>query len=233
MIGSSARKTAAPLCLAALLVAGCGSEAPSGSAGGGGEGKKAEGTILAVGDSLTAGLGIDEDDAWPALVQERLLREGYPWKVVNAGISGETSSGARSRIEWVLSLEPDVVILETGANDGLRGIPPRVVRENLDETLNILKEKGVVTVLAGMKMVWNLGEEYTAEFGRVYPEVAEKHGVALIPYFLEGVGGVASMNQGDGVHPNEAGHRRIAELVYPYLLDAIEKVRREGKDKAE
>ena len=208
-------------------LAGCGGEEPRASSSGRKAGAvKAEGVILAVGDSLTAGLGVGERDAWPALVEERLAKEGYRWKVINAGISGETSSGAGSRIDWVLSLDPDIVILETGANDGLRGIPPQVVRKNIDSVLATLGEREVVTILAGMKMVWNLGEEYTTEFGRIYPELADRHGVALIPFFLEGVAGIPSMNQGDGIHPSEAGHRKIARIVYPYILDAIGEVRR-------
>lgn len=221
--------TAAALCLAGFILIGCGGEEPRGPSEGRESGAaRSEGVILALGDSLTAGLGVDEEDAWPALVQERLAEEGYSWVVINAGISGETSSGARSRIGWILSRDPDIVILETGANDGLRGIPPKVVRDNIDAALETLNGKGVVTILAGMKMVWNLGEEYTSEFGRIYPEAARKHGVALIPFILEGVGGVDSMNQSDGVHPNEAGHRKIARIVYPYILEAIGEVRRPG-----
>lgn len=217
------------LCLAFLSSAGCGGES-SGGVPSRPEKKetKYERVIMAMGDSLTAGLGVSEKNAWPALVQMRLTREGYPWKVVNAGISGETSSGARSRIGWTLSMKPDIVILETGANDGLRGIPPRVVRENIDAILGVLGEQDVVTILAGMRMVWNLGEEYTSEFGSVYPDLAEKHGVSLVPFFLEGVAGVDAMNQSDGIHPNEAGHRKIADIVYPFVLESIEEVRRDG-----
>lgn len=184
-----------------------------------------EGLIVALGDSLTAGLGLREEEAWPALLERRLRADGYPWKVHNAGVSGETSSGARGRIGWILRLEPDIVVLETGGNDGLRGIPPRVLRENLDAMLGALEEAGVVVVLAGMRMVENLGADYTREFARAYTDLAKKHGVTFIPFLLEGVAGNPDLNQADGIHPTAAGHRAIAETLHPYAVEAIESVR--------
>jgi acyl-CoA thioesterase I len=185
-----------------------------------------EGTIVAVGDSLTAGLGVDEKDTYPARLERKLREAGYPWRVANAGISGETSSGALSRVEWVLKLSPDIVILETGANDGLRGIDPGVMKRNIDETVRILKKNRVTVVLAGMRMVANLGREYTGAFSAVYPSVAGKQGVILIPFFLEGVAGEPDLNQADGIHPTAEGYRIVAETVYPYVKKAIEERKR-------
>jgi acyl-CoA thioesterase-1 len=142
---------------------------------------------------------------------------------VNAGISGETSSGALSRVAWVLKLRPDIVILETGANDGLRGIDPRVTRNNIDETIRILKENKVTVVLAGMRMVTNLGREFTRAFAAIYPELAGKHDVILVPFFLKGVAGEPSLNQADGIHPTPEGYRIVTETVYPFVLEAIER----------
>jgi acyl-CoA thioesterase-1 len=142
---------------------------------------------------------------------------------VNAGVSGETSSGALARVDWVLrQLKPEVVILETGANDGLRGIETRLVRANLLEAVRRLQAGGATVVLAGMRMVRNLGDEYTREFGAIYPAVAAETGVVLIPFFLEGVAAVPGLNLPDGIHPNAEGQRRVLGTVYPYVLQAIE-----------
>ena len=184
-----------------------------------------EGLIVAVGNSLTAGLGVDERDAWPAQLERRLRAEGYRWRVVNAGISGETSSGARARIEWVLGLKPDIVVVETGANDGLRGLPPPVLRQNLGEILAILRERRVTVVLAGMRMLRNLGESYTDAFAKVYPDLAAEHDVILVPFFLEGVAANPALNQADGVHPTPEGYRVITGVLYPKILAAIDRVR--------
>ncbi|MCM2357881.1 MAG: arylesterase [Geobacteraceae bacterium] len=188
-----------------------------------------EGTVVAVGDSLTAGYGVREEDAYPARLEKKLREAGYRWRVVNAGISGETSSGTLSRVNWVLRLKPDIVILETGANDGLRGIDPRLTRENIDETVRILKQNGVTVILAGMRMVTNLGREYTDAFAAVYPALARKHELILVPFFLAGVAGDRSLNQPDGIHPLPEGYRIIVETVWPYLLRAVEGKKRERK----
>jgi acyl-CoA thioesterase-1 len=183
-------------------------------------------TIVAVGDSLTAGYGLDENEAYPALLEKKLQKAGHKYRVVNAGVSGETTSGTLSRMEWILTLEPDIVILETGANDGLRGVDPRLAKENLRQMLRILQEKDVVVVLAGMKMVWNMGSEYVAEFNGIYPELAEDFQVVFLPFFLEGVAMQSQLIQSDGIHPNSQGYEKITENIYPYVLEAIE--RREG-----
>jgi acyl-CoA thioesterase-1 len=183
-------------------------------------------TIVAVGDSLTAGYGLDESEAYPALLEKKLQAAGYKYRVVNAGVSGETTSGTLSRMEWILTLEPDIVILETGANDGLRGVDPQVAEKNLRQMLQILQERDVAVVLAGMKIVWNMGPEYVAEFNRIYPELAEDFDVVFLPFFLEGVAMQSALNLGDGIHPNSQGYKKITENIYPYVLQAIE--RREG-----
>jgi acyl-CoA thioesterase-1 len=179
------------------------------------------GTIVAVGDSLTAGYGVAEAEAYPPRLEQQLRDAGCNWRVINAGISGETSSGTLSRIGWVLKLRPDIVILETGANDGLRGIDPRLTRKNLDETVRILKENQVIVVLAGMRMVSNLGRDYTDAFAAIYPAVAKRHSLMLIPFFLSGVAGEPSLNQADGVHPNAEGYRIVTVTLYPYALRAV------------
>jgi acyl-CoA thioesterase-1 len=186
---------------------------------------RSKGTIVAVGDSLTAGLGVDEEEAYPARLEKKLRAAGYDWKVVNAGISGETSSGTLSRINWVMKLRPDIVILETGANDGLRGIDPAVTRKNIDETIRILQQQNVTVVLAGMRMVRNLGQEFTKGFADLYPALARKHGLILVPFFLKGVAGDPSLNQPDGIHPTAEGYRIVTENIYPFAQQAIDRIK--------
>lgn len=180
--------------------------------------------IVALGDSLTAGLGVDVERAYPAVLGEKLNQSGFDYRVVNAGVSGETSSGTRSRLDWILSQKPQIVILEIGANDGLRGIDTGLVRENIGHILTELDTRGIVTIFAGMQMVWNLGAEYTHEFNRIFPELAEKHDVLFVPFFLEGVAMVPHLNGGDGIHPNAQGYRVIVDNMYPYVLKAIAQV---------
>jgi acyl-CoA thioesterase I len=179
------------------------------------------GTIIAVGDSLTAGLGVLENEAWPAIMERKLQGNGHNWQVINAGISGETSSGTLSRTQWILARKPDIVILETGANDGFRGIPPSVVRENIGNAVQILEEGNVTVILAGMQMVQNLGAKYTREFADIYPSIAHEQDCILIPFFLLQVAGEPALNQADIIHPNAEGHKIIAETVYPYVLQAL------------
>ncbi len=181
------------------------------------------GTIIAVGDSLTAGLGVMENEAWPAIMEKKLHDNGHRWQVVNAGISGETSSGIVSRIKWIVAQKPEIVILETGANDGFRGIPPELVRENITQAVQMLQEGNITVLLVGMQIVQNLGEEYTREFADIYPSVASQQGCLLIPFFLEQVAGEPTLNQTDTIHPNEKGHTIIAETIYPFVEQAIQK----------
>jgi acyl-CoA thioesterase-1 len=179
-------------------------------------------TIVALGDSLTAGLGVDEKDAYPAVLERRLRADGHAVRVVNAGISGETSSGAVSRLEWVLTaLSPDLVILETGANDGLRGIDIKILRANLDQLITELKKADIQVILAGMQMLPNLGPVYTNRFNAVYSEVAKTHDIPLIPFFLKGVAGDRRYNQSDMLHPNAKGYLRIVDHIYPWIVAAL------------
>ena len=183
-----------------------------------------DGTIVAVGDSLTAGLGVPEDLAYPAQLARRLQAAGHNYRVVNAGVSGETSSGTLSRIEWVISsLAPDIVILETGANDGLRGLDPKLLQSNLDRLVEVLTARNIQVILAGMLMLPNLGPDYTRAFAEIYPKAAEKHGLLFIPFFLDGVAGNADLNQADKLHPTADGYARIVQTVFPYVVKAIDR----------
>jgi acyl-CoA thioesterase-1 len=183
-----------------------------------------EKVIVAFGDSLTQGYTLPEADAYPAQLERKLRSEGFRYKVVNAGINGETSSGALSRVKWVLKMKPDIVILETGANDGFRGIKPEVIEKNLDEIIRILKEANVTVVLAGMQMLANLGSDYTAAFKSLYPRVARKQDVILIPFFLAGVAAEPALNLPDGIHPSAEGHAIVTRNVLPYVIEAIKRV---------
>lgn len=181
------------------------------------------GVIVAVGNSLTEGYGVPEEEAYPARLERRLQQSGYRYTVVNAGISGETSSGARSRLDWIMTLRPDIVILETGANDGLRGIDPELIRENIDFMVKELTTRKVVVVLAGMKMMANLGPKYTAAFASIYPDIAARYNAVLMPFFLEEVAAVPGLNQTDGIHPSAQGYQIITDNIYPYVIEAIRK----------
>jgi acyl-CoA thioesterase-1 len=183
------------------------------------------GTIVCMGDSLTAGYGVEEAEAFPALLENRLHAAGYRYRVVNAGVSGETSSGALARLDWMLTLDPDIVILETGANDGLRGVDPDLTRRNIAAIVNALQEREIVVVLAGMQTVRNLGPAFTEAFRSLYPDIAHSTGAILIPFFLEGVAGRPALNQADGIHPTAEGYRVIVDHIYPYVLQGIKRHR--------
>ena len=204
--------------LLTVVLAGCGEEANLPA-----EQSRTEydGTILAIGDSLTEGLGVEEEDAYPAVLQNKLMDSGYSYRVINAGVSGETSSGALSRIKWALTLKPDIVILVTGANDGLRGIEPKLIAANITDIMKLLKKRDIVVVLGGMQMVQNLGQAYTQEFSKLYADIAGDQKVIFIPSFLAGVGGNPTLNQSDGIHPTADGYRLIVENIYPYVVEAI------------
>ena len=185
-------------------------------------------TILFFGDSLTAGLGLDPNLAFPALIGQRLDSLGYSYEVINAGLSGETTASGRNRLGWVLRQPIDVFILELGANDGLRGIPLEETRKNLEAMILTVREKypEVRIVLAGMQLPPNMGPEYTASFRKIFPELAEKHQVLLIPFLLDGVGGIPELNQDDGIHPTAEGHRIVAENVWEILSPTVEESNR-------
>ena len=178
-------------------------------------------TIVALGDSLTEGYGVKEHHAYPALLEEKLQKEGFSCTVINAGSSGETSSGLLSRIDWVLLLKPDIVILCTGANDGLLGIDYRLIQNNISRMVRTFKEHQVTVILAGMKMLINYGSSYTKPYNRLYAEIADRENILFMPFFLEGVAGKPELNLADGIHPNAKGYQIIAATVYPHVLKAI------------
>ena len=177
-------------------------------------------TILFIGTSLTAGLGVDPGDAFPAVVGRMLDSAGHPVRIINAGVSGETSAGARTRIDWVLRQPADVIVLETGANDGLRGLSVSAARENIRAILDRIRAKqpSARVLLVQMEAPPNLGEAYTRGFRAMYPALAKENGVELVPFLLEGVAGVPSLNQEDGIHPNRAGARIVARTIYAALV---------------
>jgi acyl-CoA thioesterase-1 len=179
------------------------------------------GTIMAVGDSLTEGLGVDESSAYPAVLERKLAADGHHYQVINAGISGETSSGTLSRMKWALTAKPDIVILVTGANDGLRGIAPNLIESNIRQIIQMLKDQGVIIVMAGLKMVQNLGQTYTDAFAKIYPQIAENQDIIFMPFFLEGIAAEPGLNQADGIHPTAQGYKIIVDNIYPYVLEAI------------
>ncbi len=179
--------------------------------------------IVCMGGSLTAGYGVEESQAYPALLAARLRADGHAYDVINAGVSGETSSGALARLDWMLTLAPDIVILETGANDGLRAVDPALTRKNIEAIVTRLKAEDIVVVLAGMQMVRNLGPAFTRSFAAIYPQLAAAHDLILIPFFLEDVAGSASLNQSDGIHPTAEGYRIITANLYPYALEAVQR----------
>jgi acyl-CoA thioesterase-1 len=182
-----------------------------------------EHVIVALGDSLTAGLGVSPDEAYPALLEARLRREGFEYRVVNAGVSGDTSAGGLRRIDWTLRLSPAVVIVALGANDGLRGQPPDALRHNLTRIVERARGAGARVLLAGMRVPPNYGDDYARAFAGVYPAVARATGVPLAPFLLAGVAGDPRLNQADGIHPTAEGQRRIAEQLWPYLKPLLEK----------
>jgi acyl-CoA thioesterase I len=175
--------------------------------------------IVILGDSLAAGYGLDTEDAFPALIQEKIQRAGLNYAVVNAGVSGDTTAGGLRRIAWLLRQPLDILILELGGNDGLRGISPEQTEKNLRAILNKVREKypSAHIILAGMQMPANMGPEYVAKFREIFTRVAKEEKTALIPFLLEGVGGKAELNQSDRIHPTAEGHRIVAENVWKTL----------------
>ncbi len=215
-----------------VLVSGCGdgqpdrqvpasgqpAAAPSGPTG-------SSRTIVFLGTSITAGLGLDPEQAYPALIQQKLDSAGFHYQVINAGVSGETSAGALNRIGWILRQKPAVLVIETGANDGLRGQPPQAVEGNIQAIIDSTRAQSPETkiILAGMQALPNLGSDYVRRFVTIYPELAERNGVPLVPFILEGVAGVDSLNQADGIHPTMAGQRIVAENVWRVLTGVLQR----------
>lgn len=182
-------------------------------------------TLTAMGDSLTEGLGVDPKDSYPAQLERKLQADGMDWKVINAGLSGETSSGALTRLPWVLKTKPDAVLLVIGANDGLRGVDPALTKRNLEALVDQLKEQHVPVMLGGMLALPNLGADYASKFDGLYPEVAKEKGVPLIPFFLEGVARDPALNQEDGKHPTAKGYAKVVEQIYPQVKDWLKDVK--------
>jgi acyl-CoA thioesterase-1 len=180
--------------------------------------------ILFLGNSITAGFGLELSEAFPALIQKRLDSLKMPFKTINAGVSGETSAGGLRRIDWLLKDRVDVMVLELGANDGLRGLPVEDTRKNLQAIIDRTREKypEAKIILAGMQLPPNMGQKYTTDFKNMYIELAEKNGTAFIPFILEGVGGVPRLNLPDGIHPTAEGHRILADNVWKILKQVLE-----------
>jgi acyl-CoA thioesterase-1 len=182
-----------------------------------------ERVIVAFGDSLTAGLGVPVGEAYPALLQARLVKEGYAYRVVNAGVSGDTTAGGVRRVDWALKLKPEIVIVELGANDALRGQDLGSVRANLDAIVSRFQAAGARVLVAGMRLPPNYGARYGAGFERIFADVAKARKAAYMPFFLDGVGGEARLNQADGIHPTAEGYRIIADRMWPYLRPLLAK----------
>jgi len=184
----------------------------------------ADKSLVVLGDSLSAGFGVDLSEAWPARIQEKIREAGLPWKLVNAGLSGDTSAGGLRRLDWILRRPVDALLLELGSNDGLRGLPLEATRTNLQTVIERTRAKypKVRIVLAGMKMPENLGEAYTRQFETLYRDLAATNKVALIPFLLDGVGGRAELNLPDQIHPNVEGHRRVATNVWKVLQPVLQ-----------
>jgi len=173
--------------------------------------------IVFLGDSLTAGLGLATEQSYPSLIGKRLKQNGYDYEIVNAGVSGDTSAGGLRRLDWSLDGDVRVLILALGANDGLRGLPPRELKKNLAAVLDRAREKKLPVILAGMEAPPNNGPDYTRDFRNVYSDLAKEYGVRFIPFLLQGVAGNASLNQADGIHPNVRGAEIVADLVWKEL----------------
>lgn len=182
--------------------------------------------VLFVGTSLTAGLGVDPSEAYPARIQAKIDSAGLPYRVVNAGVSGETSAGARRRADWLFRQPVAVLVLETGANDGLRGLDPDSLRANIQAIIDRARalDPAPRIVLVGMEAPPNLGAAYTSRFRAVYPELARRNDAALVPFLLDGIAGVDTLNQADGIHPTASGHRLMAEVVWRVVRPVLEKM---------
>lgn len=178
-------------------------------------------TVLFLGDSLTEGLGLEADQAFPNLIDERLKAEGYNISIINAGISGSTSASALERMQWYVRSRPDLVILSLGANDGLRGLDVDNMKNNLAETIEFAQNNNIKVALTGMLTPPNMGEEYTSAFAKVFPDLAAEYNLDFMPFLLLDVAGIPGLNQADGIHPNIEGSRIVADHVYNFLLPLI------------
>jgi acyl-CoA thioesterase-1 len=179
--------------------------------------------IVAMGDSLTSGLGVERGEAYPAVLEKRLRARGFTCEVVNAGVSGDTTAGGLRRVMWVLKSRPNLVILELGANDGLRGLDLEQTEVNLSKIIEQLLKVGARVVLAGMRLPTNYGKPYTDEFAAIFPRLANRSHLVLIPFFLEGVAADASLNQADGIHPTARGYEVIVDHLLPIVEPLLSK----------
>ena len=213
---------AGALLLVWLALTAAGLRAETGAAG--------ELRILMLGDSLTAGQGLAARDALPAKLQAALRARGLDVRVIDAGVSGDTTAGGLARLEWALADRPHAVIVALGANDALRAIDPALARSNLDRLLGVLTERRLPVLLAGMLAPRNLGPDYGAKFDAIYPELAARHGALLYPFLLDGVATVAALNQADGIHPNEAGVEVVVERILPSVLCLVHRAGGPGPD---
>jgi len=173
--------------------------------------------MLIIGDSLTEGYGVAREVAYPAILEKKIKADKKEWTVVNAGVSGSTSAGAVSRLKWQLKSKPDLLLIALGANDGLRGLAPEELEKNLTDVIELAKKENISVVLLGMKMPPNYSQDYVKKFDAVFPKVAKKEKIKLIPFFLEHVAGRTELNQPDGIHPNEKGHAIVGQDLYQDL----------------
>lgn len=180
-------------------------------------------TVVVMGDSIAAGYGVDPDQSFPAILEEKIRAADLPWRVINAGVSGDTTAGGARRINWLLRNAFDLLVIELGGNDGLRGISPEETEKNLQKIIDTVREKNpsAQIVIAGMQMANNMGEDYTDAFREVFPRVAKRNNAALVPFLLEGVGGKPELNQADRIHPNPAGHKIVAENVWRVIAPLL------------
>ena len=179
--------------------------------------------VVFLGDSLTAGLGLPREQSVPSLIQVRLDMEGYQYEVVNAGVSGDTSAGGLRRLDWSLEGNVAVLVVELGANDGLRGLPVEQMKQNLDQIIGRAKQRGITVILTGMEAPPNYGATYTSAFRQTFRDLADEHDVAFVPFFLEGVAGNPGLNNPDGIHPNAAGAKIVEQIIWRALEPVLEK----------
>ncbi len=177
--------------------------------------------VVALGDSLTAGYGLMADEAYPALLQARFRQRGVPVEVANAGVSGDTSAGGLRRLDWALDPSVRVIVIALGANDALRGLPVAEMAHNLATMIERAQSRGITVILAGLEAPPNLGQEYCTAFRLAYRELSDRYHVGLLPFLLEGVAGVARLNQADGIHPNAEGAKRVADNLWPLVESAV------------
>lgn len=184
-------------------------------------------TVVVLGDSIAAGSGVDLAESFPGVLQKRIEEKKLPWEIVNAGVSGDTTAGGLRRMPWLLKRRVDVLLIELGGNDGLRGLAPEETRTNLEKIIALAREKypDVKIILAGMQMPSNMGAEYTKKFSALFAEVAKEKKTELIPFVLEGVGGKAELNQPDRIHPNPEGHKIVAQNVWAVLEPVLKEVK--------